>query len=287
MSDRIRDFIGKYAVITAASLLFGAALSLLVDPNDLVPGGVSGLSILLSRLVPIETGTLFLLINIPIMILGAWRFGGRFIISTLYATVLVSGSANLFLHFSPVTGNQLLAALFGGAMIAAGMGLVLKNGATTGGTDIIVKCLRQRFPYLRTGTLFLLLDSVIIGMSGLVFGKLDTMLYSILSAAVSSRVLDLVLYGREGAKLIYIISDAWSDITRRILAELNVGVTHLSGTGAYMGAEKQVILCVVRKQNAYKVGEIVKQEDPYAFMIISSAAEIFGEGYKSHFGEPL
>lgn len=279
--------IKKYMVITIAAVLFGAGISLFIDPNNLAPGGVSGLSIILSRLVPIETGTLFLLLNIPIIVLGIWKFGWKFILSTLYAIFVSSTATNVFQKMEPLTNEPLLGALFGGVLVAIGLGYVLRFGATTGGTDIIVKCLKLKKPHLKTGTIFLVIDSIIIGIGGIVFGNIDTVLYSVVSAVATSQMLDLVLYGKDGAKMIYIISNAPTAITERILKELDVGVTYLSGTGAYKKEEKQVIFCVVRKQNAYKVEEIVKQEDSNAFMIISSAAEIYGEGYKSYFGEKL
>ncbi len=280
-------FVKKYAVITGACILFGAGIGLFIDPNNLAPGGASGLCIILSRLVPIETGTLFLLVNIPIIGLGIWKFGWKFILSTLYAIFISSMATNYFDTLEPLTREPLLGAVFGGVLVASGIGLVMRAGATTGGTDIIVKCLKLKKPYLKTGTIFLTIDSVIIGIGGIVFGRIDSVLYSIISAVATSLMLDIVLYGRDGAKMIYIISNAPVNITERLLKELNVGVTYLDGTGAYRKEQKQVIFCVVKKQSAYKVEEIVKQEDDSAFMIISSATEIYGEGYKSYFGEKL
>ncbi|MBQ8598256.1 MAG: YitT family protein [Lachnospiraceae bacterium] len=281
------DFIKKYLIITIGAVLFGVGIGLFIDPNNLAPGGISGLAIILSRVIPIETGTLFLLVNVPVMVLGAWKFGGKFIASTIYATGVVSFTTNICEKLMPATEEILLAAIFGAVLSAVGMGLVLKNGSTTGGSDIIVKFLKLKMPHMKTGTLFLMIDSLIILSGGLVFGNLDTVLYSALSAVFMSKVLDLVLYGAEGAKLIYIISNYSDRITERILKELEIGVTHLSGSGAYSKTEKQIIFCVVRKQFAYQVEEIVKQEDERAFMIITGASEIYGEGYKSYFVEKV
>lgn len=284
---RLGRAVNKYVMITLAALIFGVGISLFIDPNNLAPGGVSGLSIILSRLIPVSAGTLFLLLNIPIMILGMWKFGVKFIISTLYATFMVSLSTNLFAAFSPLTTDPFMGAVFGGALVAVGIGLVLRVGATTGGTDIIVKCLKLKKPYLKTGTIFLLIDAIIVCIGGIVFQNMESVLYSVISAAVTSKVLDLVLYGNDEAKMIYIISNSPQIIAERILKELDTGVTYLTGTGGYKKEEKQVIFCVVRKQLAYRVEEVVKQEDSSAFMIISNATEIYGEGYKSYFGEKL
>ena len=279
--------IKKILFIMIGAAFYGAGISLFIDPNDFAPGGISGLSIILNRVIPLDTGTLFLLINIPIMIFGAWKFGKRFILRTLFAIVLVSFFTNLFIRFKPLTTDPMLAAVFGGGVVAIGIGMVLRSGATTGGTDVIIKYLRIKKPYLRTGTLFLIFDAVIIGTGWLVFQNLDVILYSAVSAMVTSQVLDLVLYGKDEANLIYIISDVCEKITNRILEEMQIGVTHLQGSGGYRRKDKQIILCVVKKQSAYRIEEIVKQEDEKAFMIVTSASEIYGEGYKSYFGEKL
>lgn len=280
-------FIKKYILITAGSILFGVGIGLFIDPNNLAPGGVSGLSIILSRLLQAETGTLFLLINIPIMVFGAWKFGRKFITSTLYTTAVISFTTNLCEMIGPATKEVILGAIFGGVLSAVGMGLVLKSGSTTGGADIIVKFLKLKIPHVKTGTLFLMIDSIIITLGGIVFGNIDTVLYSALAAIFTSKTLDLVLYGAEGAKLIYIISDHSNAITERILQELEIGVTHLSGSGAYSKVEKQIIFCVVRKQYAYLLEEIVRKEDSSAFMVITGASEIYGEGYKSYYVEKV
>lgn len=277
----------KFAVITLASFVYGASISLFIDPNDLAPGGISGLSVVLNRIFPLETGTIYLLVNIPIMLLGIWKFGLKFIVSTSWAILMISVSTNVFKPLGALTDQPILAAIFGGVLTAAGIGYVMRAGATTGGTDIIVKCLKLKKPHLKTGTLFLGLDIVIILTGGIVFKNVDSVLYSLISVAITSIVLDMILYGRDEAKMIFIISNASEAITARMLDELDTGVTHLTGTGAYKKEEKQVILCVIKKPDAYRAEEIVRQEDSNAFMIIANASEIYGEGYKSYFGERL
>ena len=274
-----------YVIITIASAVYAVGVSLFIDPNNMAPGGVTGLSIILSRIVPLGTGTLIMVLNIPIIMLGIWKFGLRFIISTFYTIVMTSFFTNVFAGFGAATDDILLAALAGSVLIAASIGVIFKRGATTGGTDIIVKCLRLKYPHLKTGMLFFMIDVCIVTLSGIVFRNIDSALYAGISVVVTAVVLDLVLYGRDGAKLVYIISDCQTKITDRLLAELDIGVTRLSGEGAFSGNEKKIIMCVVHKPLAPKVEEIVKEEDADAFMIVTSATEIFGEGYKSYYGE--
>lgn len=276
-----------YGVITVASVIYAVAVSLFLDPNQLAPGGVTGIAIIFNRLTGLETGTWMWLINLPILLLGMWKFGFRFILSTLYCTALTSFLTNLLTPMGAVTKDPLLASLVGSVLMAIAIGWVFKAGATTGGTDIIIKVLRLRFPHIKTGALFLLTDALIVTASALVFQNLDRALYAGLVVFLTSFVLDLVLYGRDGAKLMFIISDHAEPITRRLLEDLDIGVTYVQGSGAYSGREKNVIMCAVKKQLSPKVEEIVKEEDPLAFMIVASAMEIYGEGYKNIFSEKL
>ena len=221
----------KFTVITLASFVYGAGISLFIDPNNLAPGGISGLSVILNRIVPLETGTIYLLVNIPIMLLGVWKFGFKFILSTSWAILMISLFTNILSPIGALTAEPLLAAIFGGVLSAAGIGYVMRAGATTGGTDIIVKCLKLKKPHLKTGTILLGMDIVIILTGGIVFKNVDSVLYSLISVAVTSVVLDMILYGRDEAKMIFVISNASEAITERMLKELDTGVTHLTGTG--------------------------------------------------------
>lgn len=282
-----RRRVEDYLAITLGAFLYAASVSFFLDPNSLAPGGVTGIAIILNHITGLETGTWLLLINLPILALGTWKFGWRFILSTMYCTALTSVVVNLLAPFGAVTKDPVLAALAGGSLMALGLGLVLKAGATTGGTDIIIKLLRLKYPHLRTGSLFLMTDAVIVALSAFVFRDIDVALYAGVVVFINSVLLDMVLYGRDGAKLIFIISDRPEAITKRILEEMDIGVTYISGSGAYSGKTKNVILCVMKKQLSPKAEEIVREEDPAAFMIVTSATEIFGEGYKSIFSERL
>ena len=228
-----------YVMITVASFVYAVSVSLFLDPNSLAPGGITGIAIILNRLFGIETGTWMLLINIPILLIGIWKFGLRFILSTIYCTAMTSLFTNLLTPVGAVTVDPLLASLCGSALMAVSMGWVFKAGSTTGGTDIIIKLLRIKFPFLKTGALFFLTDAVIVIASAFVFQNIDKALYAGIVVIVTSVVLDVVLYGRDEAKLIYIISDHAEKIAGRLLEELDIGVTYVQGSGAYSGKEKK------------------------------------------------
>ena len=282
-SQRIKDFL----VITVASFVYAMGVAQFADPNNLAPGGMTGLAIVLSRLVALPSGTLLMLLNIPVIILGIWAFGLRFIISTIYSTAMTSVFTNVLLKYGAATHDILLASLMSALLCGAAVGVIFKAGATTGGTDIIVKYLKLKFPSVRTGVIFLATDVLIVVISGFVFRDVNAALYAFIAIVVTAKVIDIVLYGSDEARLIYIISDRSDQITKRVLEELDIGVTHIRGTGAYSGKEKKVILCTVKKTAVPLVQDIVKEEDTGAFMIISSASEVYGEGYKSYFSERI
>lgn len=283
----VKTQLKDYIIITIACFFYALAISQFLDPNDIAPGGVSGLSMVINRLTHIETGTLIMLINLPILLLGLFKFGLRFLISTIYATFISSIMTNYLSLYDPMTRDPLLACIIGSAMVSMSLGFIFKCGATTGGTDIIVKVLRINFPHLKTGRLFMICDMAVVVISAFVFEKTDSAFYAAIGVIVMGVVFDIVLYGADGAKLIYIISENWKTISTRLLIELDVGVTYLEGEGAYSNQKKKVIMCVVRKQTYPQIEEIVKEEDPNAFMIVSSAAEIYGEGYKNIFSEKI
>ena len=277
----------KYIIITAAAFIYAAGVSLFIDPNDMAPGGVTGISVILSRVIPVSTGTLIMLLNIPILIFAIWKFGIRFTVSTIYATALISAFTNILSSFTAATYDRLLAAIAGGMLSAVSIGMIFRAGATTGGMDIIVKALRLRLPHLKTGNIFFIADAIVVTLSGIVFRDIDAALYAAITVSCSSFMLDVVLYGRDEAKLLYIISSRPQEITARLLKELDIGVTLIDGHGAYSGDEKQVLMCAMKKTVFPRVESIVREEDPDSFMIVTSASEIFGEGYKSYFSERI
>ena len=271
----------KYITITIGTFLYSAGISLLLDPNNLAPGGVSGISIILNKLTPVTTGTWILLINIPLLIIGWIRLGSKMMLGTVYATVLSSFFTNLLTLLTPLTDEILVAALLGSLCTGTGIGLVFRAGATTGGMDIVVKLLRRKFPYLKSGSIFLMLDMAVVITSGFLFRNLTIAVYAGMAVLLNSRVMDAILYGQDEARLIYVISDRPEEIAKRLLADAEVGVTYLEGEGAYSEHNKQIIMCVTRKQQSVRVVDIVKEEDSGAFLIISSASEVFGQGYKN------
>ena len=282
-NKKIAKFIGRYIVITFAACIYAVGISMFLDPNNLAPGGLTGAAVILTRIIPITLGTLIVIMNIPIMILGAWKFGARFTLSTLYTLVVSSAFMEVFERMGYViTHDKILAALVGGTLMGAGMGLCLRMETTTGGIDIIIKVLRQKYRQVKSGEMYLIIDGLILAAAALYFKDIEVSMYAGVAIVVSTYILDKVLYGSDEAKLVYIVSNKRKIIATRMMVELNMGVTLVEGKGAYNMENTEVIMCVMHKKNLTKVRNLVSEVDPEAFMIVSSATEVFGEGFKGH-----
>lgn len=280
MKEKAVKNLKNYVILTAAAVIYAVAISLFLDPNNIAPGGVTGISILVNRFTAIPTGTMNLLINIPIVLLGLWKFGWRFICSTMYVLALITVFINALASYGAMTDDLLIAAVIGGALIGAALALVFMAGATTGGIDIIVKVVRTKRKHIKTNILFLLFDSMVILASWIVFRDLTVAFYAGIAVVTDSIVMDKILYGSDEAKLTYIVSAKPAQMKQRLFDELDTTATVITARGAYTNAPKELLMIVTRKQIYPKLEEIVKDEDPTAFMIVSSASEIFGEGYK-------
>lgn len=289
---KIKSFIKSFLVVTLGAACFAVAVAFFYDPYKIAPGGITGFAVIISHLLPVvSTGTVVFLMNVPLLILALFRFGKRFVALTVYATSFMSLLINVLEPLSVkhgiVTDDLIVPALCGAVLDAVGLGLVFRAGGCTGGSDIIIKFLRQRYRHIRTGGMSLIVNAVVVTATLIAFGNFEIAVYSAMAMTLSSFILDKVLYGGEGAKLVFIISDKYKEITDEILTKIEIGVTLLNGEGAYLGKEKKVILCAAKKQTFPKIRDIVKEADPVAFMITTNATEIFGEGYKSQFNEEL
>ncbi|MDE5700552.1 MAG: YitT family protein [Lachnospiraceae bacterium] len=280
MEKEVAKKLKSYAILTVAAAVYAVAISLFLDPNNIAPGGVTGISILVNRFIAIPTGTINLLINIPIVVLGLWEFGLRFIFSTMYELTMITVFINVLASYGAVTDDLLIASVIGGALIGVALALVIRAGATTGGIDIVVKVVRTRRKHIKTNILFLIFDSMVILASWIVFQDLTVAFYAGIAVVTDSIVMDKILYGSDEAKLTYIISTKPTQVKQRIFDELDITATIIAARGAYTNEPKELLMVVTRKQIYPKLEEIVKDEDTSAFMIVSSASEIFGEGYK-------
>ena len=274
--------IGKMAVqITAGCAIFALGFDLFLEPNDLNVGGMSGIAMILRRLLGFGSiGVLTMLLNVPLFIMGARRLGKEFLFGSLAGMLLSSVFIDLFAGLPVPKTEILLDSLYGGVLIGLGLGLVFLSGATTGGSDIAARLLRRRFRSASLGRVMLLIDLAIITLTGVVFRDISKTLYSALPLAVSSVVMDQLLYGLDHSTVALIISEEHAQIAKRIETRLDRGATLLDASGTYTGMPRPVLMSAVRQKELPELKSFVREIDPNAFVILLPAHQVLGEGFR-------
>lgn len=270
----------SYANITFGCVLYALALDWFYVPNNLTCGGFTGVAQIINFFLPVlPIGVMVIIMNVPLYLLGFKRFGFAFLLKSLYAmalsSVLVDAFAALYTFHAM---DNLLACLYGGVILGAGSGVMMREEATTGGTDLASWMVKSRVPQLSIGRILLGLDLTVILCYAAAFGDLSNALYGGVALYVSTKVIDLIVYGGNTGKLAYIISAREAEITQRLL-ELDMGVTKLAAMGAYTKTERPVLLCAVRRREIVMVKRLVNELDPTAFFILCDAGEVLGEGF--------
>lgn len=270
-------------LIVLGGVVYSLGLICFSVPNGIVAGGVSGISTIINELTGVSVGLLYGLINVPLVIVGLIFLGKKMMLKTLVSVVTIT----VFTDYAPLYidipvydgGDKILAAIFGGIMLGAGLGVVYLREGTSGGTDIINKLINKIFPHFRLGSIMLATDAVIVAAAMIVYKTLESGLYAIIALFICSKVMDMILYGSYEGKMLLIFSDKYAEIANYIMTTLDRGVTLLDGTGAYSSREKHVICCAVHKSEYSKIKRRVKETDPSAFIIITNAGEVLGEGF--------
>ena len=261
--------------------IFAFAVTFFVNPNEISPGGLTGISTVLNYVFGLPLGITLFLLNLPIFIIGFLKFGGNFIIKTFIATFMVSINLTFAEFIYPTFYiDKILASVFGGILMGLGISIVLRHGATTGGIDIIAKIINNRFRHLTVGRLILIMDAIIISIAAFVYKNIESILYSVISMYASSRITDLMLYGADKGRIIYIITSKHEEICYEINNSLHRGVTIIKAIGGYTGTEKNLLFCTVRIHEVSTIYSIVDKFDKKAFIVVSEAGEIIGEGFK-------
>lgn len=269
-----------FLYFSAGGALYALSVDMFTAPNGILLGGFTGIGTILNYLFSVPIGTAVFLLNVPLFLTAFHKFGFRFIVKTVLATFLMSLFMDVFALFVPVyTGDKLLSALFGGILGGAGLGLVFLRGATTGGTDILSKLLRLRFPSFSMGRMVLLLDLAVIAVSFFVYKSLENVLYSLVVIYISAQCIDLVLSGFSHDKLLFMITEKGADAVREITSALDCGVSVLAVRGGYSEHARQMLFCAVRAGDANRVAKAVQELDGNAFIVITETAEIRGEGF--------
>ena len=284
MKNLLKQHLVPYLWITLASAVYAVGFNWCYEPNQIGFGGITGLGQIINYLLPwAPIGTVVIILNVPLFILG-WKFlGGHILISSLYAMFISSvfiDVLHLLYQFKPM--DPMLACIFGGVLMGGSLGVVFLQGATTGGTDLVARLLKLRFAWLPMGKILLGVDLSVILAVAAVFGNLSSALYGIVALYLSSFVMDKVLYGLDNAKVAYIISDSYEAITQALIHDIDRGVTILHGQGGWSGAEKKVLMVAFKQKQIVEIKRMVNDIDPHAFLVVCDAHEVLGDGFRAY-----
>lgn len=276
-----REIAMDLLVSVVGAALVGIGLSVFTVPNDIAPGGVSGLATALAYITPIRVSAWTVVLNVPLLI-GAWRMlGKRSLLYTLLCTALLSLFIELSDQLLPAyTNNALLAAIYGGGIMGLGVGILFLRNISTGGTDLLALMLKKVLPNVNNGTLLLGVDTAVVLLAVVIFRDIDVALYSIVAIMASSRIIDLLAQGADYAKVVYIVTDRGEAVAKALNTQTSRGSTVIPAYGGYTGDGKQVIFTVTRRTVLTQTLRVIKQADPKAFTFVTDSTEVHGEGFK-------
>lgn len=257
---------------------FGTAIFLL--PNKLSTGGFAGIGTIMYYLFNIPMGTTILVLNIPFFILGYLKIGLKFILKTIFATILYSELIDLLSGNINFIQDNFLSSIYGGIFVGLGLALVLKGDASTGGSDLIAHLAQKYNSKMKTSSILIILDIAIVTVNLIVFGDIEIGLYSAIAIYIVGKMIDIVFEGINFCKIIYIISD-YSKVILEKINEADLGATGLYGKGAYTQKDKTVIMCVTKRNELMNIKNFAKEIDKNCFIIIADAREVYGLGFKS------
>ena len=272
-----RQLLKDYALIALGTFLAALSLPLFFLPYDIAPGGISGISTVLASVLPLSVGLISFVLNVPLFLIGWRTVGWRFAVRSFIAMSLMS----LFIDLVPVrdvSGNVMLASVFGGVLLGVGLGLVVRAGATTGGTDMAAKMIHSRVAFLPIAAILFLIDGLVVAVAALAFG-LQAALWALIALFVSSQAMDSVIKGFNTAMQFMIISRDAEEIVRRIHTEIDRGCTRLMAEGTYSRLPVGTLLCVVSRTEAPRLKKLVAEVDPQAFVTVCNVHEALGEGF--------
>ena len=278
------QLIKNYLLILVGAAVYALAFDAFFVPNGIAFGGVTGLAQIANFFFPqAPVGTLVIALNVPLFLLGWKLLGGHMLVSSLYAMLVSSAAIDVFAllyDFGPM--DPFLACLYGGGVMGVGSGMIFAQGATTGGTDIVGRLMKLKWPWLPIGKLVMIPDTAVMLLVALTFGQLSAMLYGFIKLYTFSKSMDAVLYGTVDSRVAYIISDRWQELSGMLLRDQQRGVTLLQAQGAYTGAEKRVLMIAFKQKEIVDLKRRVYELDPGAFLILCDARDVLGNGFSAY-----
>ena len=281
---RVKTILLDLAFMAAGAVVYAVSVNAFTSPNNIAPGGVTGIATMLNYLFSTPIGLVAFLINIPIILWAVVEIGYKLVAKSVVAILLSSVAIDLLAPIIPsYQGNMILVALFAGLCEGLGLSLTFLRGATTGGTDMLARLLGRRKPHLSMGKLMLAVDGLIVLASAFVYGSIENAMYACIVIFVSTRLIDSILYGTDvgTGKLFFVMSPKVRQMGDRIIREVDRTVTYLDSHGGYTNEPGETMLCAVRRFEVFQVQAIIREEDRDAFVIVGDAGQITGEGFRS------
>lgn len=274
----IRSMVRRGLFITTGASMMAYGLEAVLIPNNIIDGGVTGLSMILSHLTPINLSIFLVILNLPFFFLGYKQIGKTFAVSMLYGIIALSVATSFMHNVKPMVDSELLAVVFGGLILGLGVGLTIKNGGVLDGTETLAILIEKRIPF-SVGEVIMFVNVLIFAAAAFVF-SLENALLSMLTYFIAFKTIDVVVKGLDEMKSAYIISDHNTEIADAITERLGRGVTYLHGEGSYSGEDKRVILCVYTRLEETKLKDIIKEIDRQAFVISNDVSSVRGGRFK-------
>ena len=269
--------------VVLGCVIIGLAYSLFLIPQHLVPGGISGLAIIINYFMKLPVGATIIVLNIPIFIFGLRTMGKKYVLKSLAGMLISSVMIDLFnqvLKFPAATDNEILASIYGGILLGIGLGIVFRGHASTGGTDIVGMVV-SKYTGISIGFGIMITDFMIISASGFAFRDLEAPLYGYIVLFLSTKVIDMILEGWTYSKLVIITSSRTAEIEEFILDSLERSGTALKSRSLYLNREGEIILTVIHRKQLAELRDFIKEIDPQAFVIINDTYDVLGKGFKS------
>lgn len=266
--------------IAIGAIIMAVGINLFLVPNQLSSGGFSGIGTIIYYIFKIPVGTTILILNVPLFLIAYFKIGKKFFAKAIIGTILLSYFLNLFQNFKPITNDRFLAFLYGSIIEGIGTAIVLKANGSTGGTELLTNIIRTYKPKTKTGTLLTIFDTIIVAINTIFFKDIEVGLYSALVIYIMGKIIDIFFEGIDFAKMLIVISPKWEEISKKINKELRRGTTILYGKGMYRKQDKNILLCIMSRAEAREARVIIEKIDPSAFIVITNAREVYGEGFK-------
>lgn len=277
--NKVKEFLIDTFIFVIGGILYSIAINCFLSKNNILNGGFTGIATILNFLFELPIGTVIFIMNIPLFLIAFKKLGVRFVLRTVWATLINSTCIDVGMFLPVYQNDLLLSSLFGGALVGLALGIIFIRNATTGGVDIIAKLIKLKFPHISIGRSILIFDIFVVILGGIIYRNFESMLYASVVIFVSAQVLDFVIFGVSRGAMVIIISEQSEKLCNIILGDLDRGVTILKAQGGYSKTDKDVLLCACFDNQTHKLIKKIKSVDENAFFIVTQSKQILGNGF--------